>query len=848
MKNLHLIMTCLLISSNLFLLKGHSQTFYSVTEAYTIQSLEEGDTLWVSGYSVYPDRNYLIEFYPDWLNNQPLPPQSLIIITGMTPPDSAWNGGFLEVGGIVSFTHDTGYYYPEDSVRIVLDVFAMSTVIPGEGELPPEKNVTVEEALRNQNKEECDPCKFAILISGGIDYWNNHSRYWESLVALYNAKVGSQNYCPENIIVHYYHGKDSVPKVGGAPDPRIPQAQVEKADYVSMLQSFYSLGQKIQACAESGKEVTFQKMVFNHGSSDGGICLLGDNSLEPAALKSMQQYIIDKGATYLYDEFLQCYAGFSDDAMLGLDDKGKTTVYINSNADKTVSCSRAGATVDPYLLGKITAITNGSSYDEAVVAGKTAYDTFLQEVINNYHQRMQYWRAQPPSPTRTGQLEKLTQDSTKKAQLVGKSRNHKITPYTSFCEWRRFLVPAGGQLVLDFKGSPDQSGNVTVYQESPDIWLDDVKVREWNWNIMGSFKFEQGNNRRVVNGATDKPTAFKVHNDNGKFTLKASMTGNQDLTESPSNRTASPSVTFGGTNSSREEFGVFSGPTYYLTDINDIPFNLKTMPGIFGGDLVQTMFIYVPVIQSDIFFTDMELVINILRVLEPGFLQVSKEPAGQTFMNYIATPGTYTVPLGNLAYHSNAILLLITPNINKGRLLFEIDSWGLRSKYDPYATAHHFEVPQGWSGISSYNTPYNPEMGGVLYPVANDLEYMYNSSGIYWPDAGIYGLPVWNPYSGYIVKMDAPGNLSVCCTETQNKTLNVPQGWSLIPVLSSEPASTVELLTGVEGFEAVTEVAGSGIYWPDYQINTLQYLMPGKAYYVYMSEPGIIDYSVITLK
>jgi len=154
------------------------------------------------------------------------------------------------------------------------------------------------------------------------------------------------------------------------------------------------------------------------------------------------------------------------------------------------------------------------------------------------------------------------------------------------------------------------------------------------------------------------------------------------------------------------------------------------------------------------------------------------------------------------------------------------------------------EIPDGWSGISSYIIPDNPAMSSVLYPITYPFIILSNFSGVYWPDGGVYTITSWDEYSGYSIKMNYDATLPICGDEVSNKIVNLNQGWNLIPVLSSWDVDIVSLFSGVPGFQIAKDVAANGIYWPAYNINTIGNVLSGKAYYVRMTAPGSIDYSV----
>jgi hypothetical protein len=192
---------------------------------------------------------------------------------------------------------------------------------------------------------------------------------------------------------------------------------------------------------------------------------------------------------------------------------------------------------------------------------------------------------------------------------------------------------------------------------------------------------------------------------------------------------------------------------------------------------------------------------------------------------------------------------------NKGVYIPQVptDITGATRSNPPDIGAYEFGAPlvtqnisllAGWSGVSSYITPYNTNMNVVLSPILPQLSMLYNYSGIYYPAGGVYTLTNWNDHSGYAVKVSENVNLPVSGSLVTNKTVSLTQGWNLIPVLSSTPYSVVSLFSGVVGLDLVKDVAGSGVYWPAFGINSIGNVQPGKAYYVRMNAAGTINYGL----
>jgi hypothetical protein len=65
----------------------------------------------------------------------------------------------------------------------------------------------------------------------------------------------------------------------------------------------------------------------------------------------------------------------------------------------------------------------------------------------------------------------------------------------------------------------------------------------------------------------------------------------------------------------------------------------------------------------------------------------------------------------------------------------------------------------------------------------------------------------------------------------------------LLPVVTSNAVSAYDLLSPLDGLVMAKDVAGTGVFWPEYNINTLGSLNPGKAYFVKTNAQGVVDFT-----
>lgn len=140
---------------------------------------------------------------------------------------------------------------------------------------------------------------------------------------------------------------------------------------------------------------------------------------------------------------------------------------------------------------------------------------------------------------------------------------------------------------------------------------------------------------------------------------------------------------------------------------------------------------------------------------------------------------------------------------------------------------------EGWSGVSTNIHPSNPDIEILAQSLAPNLIIILGDEGIYYPAVNINTLETWNARRGYTVKLSNAATFSIEGKPVQNKTIALTQGWNIVPVLTATSVST-DLIASILGDSLIiiTEVAGFGVYWPEHAIHTLEFLHPGKAYYV----------------
>jgi len=77
----------------------------------------------------------------------------------------------------------------------------------------------------------------------------------------------------------------------------------------------------------------------------------------------------------------------------------------------------------------------------------------------------------------------------------------------------------------------------------------------------------------------------------------------------------------------------------------------------------------------------------------------------------------------------------------------------------------------------------------------------------------------------------------------ENLMANLSEGWNYLPVLNACDNLSEDLFNAISGnLQIVKEVAGPHVYWPQFGINTLELIQPGKSYFVLVDDDVVVEF------
>jgi hypothetical protein len=150
----------------------------------------------------------------------------------------------------------------------------------------------------------------------------------------------------------------------------------------------------------------------------------------------------------------------------------------------------------------------------------------------------------------------------------------------------------------------------------------------------------------------------------------------------------------------------------------------------------------------------------------------------------------------------------------------------------------------GWNGFSFSIDPNCATIQELLDLIPSEVIFFTDGISIYFPGGNLNTFQNLDPTKAFLIKTSGNATVEISGTAHENTIINIPQGWSLMPVLSAGDQFLVTFFENhADDVEIVKEVAGAGVFWPQFGVNMLQYLRGGKAYYIKSKNSFTINFN-----
>ena len=169
---------------------------------------------------------------------------------------------------------------------------------------------------------------------------------------------------------------------------------------------------------------------------------------------------------------------------------------------------------------------------------------------------------------------------------------------------------------------------------------------------------------------------------------------------------------------------------------------------------------------------------------------------------------------------------------------------------NPNTITQNYDLISGYQFISSYVIPTDPDMMEIMTDLLdNNLSFVRNSNGNMLRKIGqswVNNIGDWNITEGYIVKMNAPGNLSITGLPVDPLTpINLNTGYQFISYFHDYPMDASTAFTEIlnDNLSFIRNSTGNmlrkiGLSW----VNNIGNVIPGEGYLVKMNAPATLIY------
>jgi hypothetical protein len=205
-----------------------------------------------------------------------------------------------------------------------------------------------------------------------------------------------------------------------------------------------------------------------------------------------------------------------------------------------------------------------------------------------------------------------------------------------------------------------------------------------------------------------------------------------------------------------------------------------------------------------------------------SFLNLENEGIFQGIDTHELTISPTSTELNNNLFRceiSNALCLLISDQVMLNVL--------------PGLQTQTADFHKGWNSFSTYLLPEINDFEEIFAPIINSIEIISDGTGIFSPSSGENTIGDFDPMKGYVLKMNEGQTFQLSGNSNENASLQIPPGWSYLPILSSCDFD-VETLFGIhmDKVEIIQELPGLNMLWPLHNIATINDLESGKTYLI----------------
>ena len=157
----------------------------------------------------------------------------------------------------------------------------------------------------------------------------------------------------------------------------------------------------------------------------------------------------------------------------------------------------------------------------------------------------------------------------------------------------------------------------------------------------------------------------------------------------------------------------------------------------------------------------------------------------------------------------------------------------------------NINLSSGWSLISTYIDPFEPNVDSVFNNIQSQVIVMKNAMGdFYWPFYGVNLIGDMTIGSAYYIRMLSSQILSIYgdAIIPENTPVIINQGWTIVGYLRQNPGPIEIMLAPILNDVIIVKDGDGNVLWPYFNLNMINYMIPGEGYSIKMNSQQTLTY------
>ncbi|MBT8402024.1 MAG: hypothetical protein KJO98_16230, partial [Rhodothermia bacterium] len=198
-----------------------------------------------------------------------------------------------------------------------------------------------------------------------------------------------------------------------------------------------------------------------------------------------------------------------------------------------------------------------------------------------------------------------------------------------------------------------------------------------------------------------------------------------------------------------------------------------------------------------------------------------------------------TAPLGSIISGSGTL------NLNGTNVSLPYTFDGSEGSPNSSDSSQQLDLSRGWNLVSLNVEPIDLAVERLVEDVRSDLVIVKDGIGnVYYPEFGIDTIGQWDLSTAYQLNIDSAATINVTGSGAIDPAtpISLGSGWNLIPYVLESSLGVDQALTSIGDALVMIKDGEGRVFYPELGITTLESLVPGQGYSVYVDRPATLVY------